>query len=241
MINTIIIENKQNELAKIESLLSAENEIKILGSGTDGYDALKLTECTKPDIVVLENQLEYLEGGEISPLLRARSPSTAIVILLERINDLQLYRTVSNDVSGFVDKETDLRKLPMILKCVSKGGCFISPVLAARLLRIFSETNRGSNVFPANAEKWALSNNSTEINSSLNSFMGRDPAGFLSKMELRILKHKGEGRTNAEIAENLNLAAGTVRNYISAIMRKTGIKNSPALVSYALHCGLVPR
>lgn len=66
-----------------------------------------------------------------------------------------------------------------------------------------------------------------------------DPAFYLSKMELRILAQIGEGFTSEEIAENLGLVVGTVRNYTSAVMRKTGVRNRLQLVRYAFYYGLV--
>ena len=66
-----------------------------------------------------------------------------------------------------------------------------------------------------------------------------DPLGYLSKMELRVLTNIGEGYTSGEIASNLNLAVGTVRNYISSVMRKTGLHNRSQMARYALYYGLV--
>ena len=227
MINTVIINPQKRDREKIASLLTSAGDIKVLAQGKDGYDALKLIGSYKPDIAVLDNHLEFIDGGEIPPLLKSRSPLTAVVILTGRISDYQLYRAATNEVSGFVYTETDMDTLPWILKCISEGGCFISPWFAARVLHIFSSINREPQAKAAEIPN--IKNPSKE-----------DPAGYLSKTELRVLAHIGEGKTSDETAKNLGLAVGTVRNYISSVMRKTGVRNRSQMVRYAFFYGIVP-
>jgi DNA-binding NarL/FixJ family response regulator len=198
-----------------------------LAQGKDGYDALKLVGRLKPDIAVLDNHLEFIDGGEIPPLLKSRSPLTAVVILAARISDHQLFRAALNEVSGFVYTETDMDTLPWILKCISEGGCFISPWFAARVLHILSSANRETQVKATDLIK-------------INNAGLEDPTGYLSKMELRILAHIGEGKTSEETAQDLGLAVGTVRNYVSSVMRKTGMRNRSQMVRYAFFYGIVP-
>ena len=228
MINTVIIDAQKKDREKVTSVLSTQGDIKVLAQGKDGYDALKLTGSLKPDIAILDNHLDFIGGEEIPPLLRARSPSTAVVILTAMISDYQLYRAVSNAVSGFVFKKTDMDVLPGILKGISGGGCFISPSLAARVLHLLAVSNpsvkipaRHKNAIPAVGS-------------------GEDPTGYLSKTELLILTRIGEGHTSDEIAKDLNLTVGTVRNYISSVMHKTGLQNRSQMVRYAFCYGLVP-
>jgi len=224
MINTVIISPQKRDREKIASLLTSAGDIKVLAQGKDGYDALKLIGSYKPDIAVLDNHLEFIDGGEIPPLLKSRSPLTAVVILAGRISDYQLYRAASNEVSGFVYTETDMDTLPWVLKCISEGGCFISPWFAARVLHILSSISRESQ---AKAPE-------------IKTFAKEDPAGYLSKMELRVLANIGKGKTSEETAKNLGLAVGTVRNYISSVMRKTGMRNRSQMVRYAFFYGIVP-
>jgi len=233
MINTVIIDAQKQDRDRISALLHAEGNIKILAHGEDGYDALKLTGCLKPDIVIMDNHLEYIEGGEIPPLLKARSPATMVVILAGKISDYQLFRAATNNVSGFVCKETDLAILPEAVKYISDGGCFISPVLAARILGLFSLLNEKS--LNLNSRPMAAKNNSPLAKIS----PSNDPTGYLSKTELNILIHLSKGLPSDEIAAQLGLAVGTVRNNTSSIMKKLGLKNRTQLVRYVFDSCLV--
>ena len=238
MISTVIISPERHEREKIASLLSAESEIKILAHGKDGYDALKLIGKLKPDIAVLDNNLEFIDGEEIPPLLRIRSPSTAVVIVVTKISDYQLYKAATNEVSGIVNKEADLDSLPWILKDVSEGKCFISTVLASRVLRLLCSLSF-KNAVPNGSGESKGQNKPVEAVDVMFPY-GEDPARYLSRTELRVLVEIGEGHDSTEIAKNLGLAVGTVRNYISSVMRKTGMNNRSQMVRYAYLCGLVP-
>jgi len=233
MINTVIIDAQKQDRDRIAALISAGGDINILARGKDGYDALKLIGSLKPDIAIMNDQLEFIGSYEIPPLLKARSPSTMVVMLTTKISDYQLYKAASNRVSGFVNKETDMDKLPGIIKFISEGGCFISPALAARVLNLFSiKSIRGFNTqSPAAGGK--------ENGPVLKIPPREDPTGCLSKMELRILFFISEGMDSNVIAGKLGLAAGTVRNYISSIMRKTGLENRSQMVRYAFNSGLI--
>jgi len=237
MIKTVVINSQKQDREKIISLLSADGNIKVLASGRDGYDALKLIGKLKPDIAILDNHLEFVKGEQISPVLKVHSPSTSVIILVTRISDHQLFRAASNEVSGFVHKETDLNILPKIVKWIYKGGCFISPALAAKVLNLLSMKNpeKANNGFAANKSRNKLSAKQNQKSVSV-----EDPTGTLSRMELRILAYVGEGLTSDEIAGKLELAVGTVRNYISIVMRKTGLRNRSQMARYAFSCGLVP-
>ena len=228
MINAVIIDHHKQERDRIAAILSEEGSIKILAQGKDGYDALKLAGSLKPDVVILENRLEFIEGGEIPPLLKARSPSTLVLILVEKISDNELYRAASNKVSGFVNKETDLNILPDALKCASSGGCFISPDLAVRILHLFSVMSEKGRLPAAAIKRQQL----PQISPS------KDPAGYLSKADLAILTHLCKGLSSDEIACRLCLTVGTIRNHVSSLMNKLGLKSRTQLVCYAYNNGL---
>ena len=238
MIKAVVIHSQKEDLENIVSLLSADGDIKVLASGKDGYDAIKLIGSLKPDIAILENHLELIKGEEVSPILKVHTPSTAVVILVTRISDIQLLKAASNEVSGLVHTETDLNILPRVIRFINKGGSFISPALASRVLRLLSLTNPGNTNkqgFGANRFR-----NRKPATLSMKIRSGEDPTENLSRTELRILVHVGEGLTSDEIAEKLDLAVGTVRNYVSSVMRKTGLRNRSEMARYAFSCGIVP-
>ena len=238
MVKAVVIYSQKQDREKIVSLLSVDGDIKVLASGKDGYDAIKLIGSLKPDIAILENHLEFIKGEEISPVLKVHSPSTAVVILVMRINDTQLLKAASNEVSGLVHTETDLNILPMIVRLICKGGSFISPALASRVLHLLSLANPGNTNrrgFTENRARYKI-----PARLSMKFLSGENPTRKLSRTEFRVLAHIGEGLTSSEIAERLDLKVGTVRNYVSAVKRKTGLSNRSQMARYALCYGIAP-
>ena len=233
MISAVIVDAEKQDRDRTTALLSAEETIKILACGKDGYDALKLTGSFKPDIVIVDNQLEFIDGGDIPPLLKARSPFSMVAILTRNLSDHQLYRAASNRVSGFIDKETDMGMLPDILRYISGGGCFISPAFAARVLNMITlidvdilNKRRYTNPLKKSTPDLIISSR-------------EDPAGYLSKMELNLLTQLGKGLPSVEIASKLGLTAGTVNNYASSLMNKLGLRSRAQIVRYVFNNALV--
>ena len=239
MINTVIINAQKHDRDKIMALLAGA-DFKVMAHGKDGYDALKLIGSLKPDIAILDNHLDFINGEEIPPLLKVRSPSTAVVIMTAKISDHQLRRAAANRVSGFICKETDMDGLPGILTGISRGGSFISPILAARILQLIAAMDRNGRGSLTAARSGNSAVKNPEGNREPKLLSGDDPAGYLSKIELRILTYIGEGWTSAEIAKSLNFAVGTIRNYVSSIMRKTGLSNRSQMARFAYSFGLIP-
>ena len=231
VIKTIIISSHKQSHQKIASRLSTEEGIIVLAQGRDSYDALKLVGAFKPDIAILDT----LDEEEIPHLLKVRSPSTSVVIVVAKISDYQIYKAALNEVSGFISKETDLDTLPMILNFVYQGKCFISPTFASKVLHLLGSFNY-KDIHDFATSKYPICTEITDIPAH----SGEDPTDNLSKTELKILVEIGKGHTSNEIAENLGLAVGTVRNCISSVMRKIGLNNRSQMVRYAFGCGLVP-
>ena len=224
MISIVIIHAQEMDRKTLANHLSSKGDINILGFGKDGYDALKIVGSLNPDIALISSQLDYIEGQEIPPLLKLRSPRTSVILLADNVNDKQLLRAVINDVAGFVCRKTDFNFLPEIIKWVAGGGRYISPGLSAKILKIISSSNRNPQQKIREARFPAAD----------------DPVSFLSKKELQIISRLGEGYSSSEIASELKLSAGTVKNNISTLIHKTGLENRLQIVLYAINHGLIP-
>ena len=238
MINTVIIDSEKQDRDRIAAFLSEKADIRVQACGKDAYDALSLTRSLKPDIIIMDNQIEYIEGSEIPPLIKARSPSTMVVILTGKISDYQLYNAMSNKVSAFIDKEMDMEILPGVLKYIYRGGCYFSQTLAARILCLLSQIDR--NKLSAHRSSLRVRSSGKKCKSAVEIASWNDPASRLSKKELNILKSIANGMDSDELANQLGLTVGTVRNYISMLMNKLGLENRTQMVHYAYSHGILP-
>jgi DNA-binding NarL/FixJ family response regulator len=221
MIRTIIIDAKQEDRKKIHKLLSRHEDFEVQGLGKDGYDAVRLVGSSKPDIAILDVNLDIINGLDVLPLLKRQSPATLVVILASKVDDGQISKALGSGIAGFLLKDLDLDKLPIILRDIHFGKYYMNPQVSTRIFHIFFELlgkGRQANFI----SKWV-----------------HPLPEEISKTELQIMSCIGEGRSNQEIAEYLNLTAGTVRNYISSAIHKTGVRDRTQMAIYVLRNGLV--
>jgi DNA-binding NarL/FixJ family response regulator len=221
MIYTVIIDTNDKDRKKITDLLASHKDFDVQGLGKDGYDAVRLVALFKPDIVILDVNLEIINGLDVLPLLKRQSPATLVVVLASRLDDNQISKALGNGIAGFLLKNPDLEELPGILKDITLGKYYMNPRVSTRVFHIFSEL-------------LAKGRQANFISKQV-----RPLPAKISKTELQIMICVGEGRSNREISEYLNLTAGTVRNYISSAIHKTGVRDRTQMAIYALRNGLV--
>lgn len=221
MIQIAIIEDKKQDQDLIISLLSAKKGFEIIGCGKDGYDALRLIEKSQPHIMILDLWEDNISGPMLVPLIKRKSPSTSIIILSGDDKDEYVSMAISAGASGFLLKKTDLHKLADSIRIVHKGGYFISTIIIVRTFCMNSALTKDQKAIQ---------------NSGGKKFLLPDT---LSPIELQIMANIGRGCTNKEIAATLNLKPGTIRNYLSSILRKTGLKSRTQAAILALKSGLL--
>jgi DNA-binding NarL/FixJ family response regulator len=219
MIKVVII-GEQTQGQNLISSLSAQKEIKIVGCGKDGYDALKLSAHVRPDIIIIDLGKNNNEGPELVPLIKRKSPATEVIFLSGRDDNENTARALSTGALGYLVKQTDMDKLAASVKTVYNGVYYISPMIITRTFGMFLEPDRRRNVPASHNRRRSI------------------PAN-INRMELQIMSFIAKGHTNKEIAESLQLTQGTVRNYLSSAMHKAGLKNRTQVVIYAIVNGLI--
>jgi DNA-binding NarL/FixJ family response regulator len=222
MIKIVIIADPDRGQVCLRDYLSTQRDFKILGLGKDGYDALKLVNTCKPDIVLIDVYRDDINGMEITPLLRSKSPSTRTIILTSFEDEDHICKALSNRISGYLLRNADYERIAESIRTIYRGGIFYTPKIAAKVFALASEMVKRSAIpwrYPRE-EKITI-------------------PPTISEIELRIISLIGEGRSVKEIAENLNLKPGTIRNYISSAMHKAGLRNRSEIALYALKKGLI--
>jgi DNA-binding NarL/FixJ family response regulator len=225
MIRIVVVDEQKSERDNIQALLSSQKDFEIVGMGVDGYDALRLVTGLKPDIALLNHRLSILDGVEAVPTLRFRSPKTGIIILTILHEDVHILKAIYNGASGYLLKDTEGDMIIAGIRTVYNGGSLMSAETVAKAFRMFSENQRGK---PASFPNNHLPSRETP------SLMAN-----ISRMDLQMIILIGRGLQNKEIAELLSLKVGTVRNHITTILQKTGLRNRTQIAIYAYSIGLI--
>jgi DNA-binding NarL/FixJ family response regulator len=224
MIKIVVIDNQEQDQELINSILSAQNEFEITGFGKDGYDALKLAAEYRPHIIIMNLEKDSVGVPEVVPLIKRKSPATAVIILSGYEDDEYAGKAISAGASGYLVKKTDMNKLPDSVRSVYNGGYFINPTTLTRTFGMLSKTGKYRKI---------------SRNSSVKNKKAMSIPACINRMELLLIVAIGKGYSNKEIATSLNLKPGTIRNYLSSIMRKTGLKSRSQVAIFALKNGLI--
>ncbi|MCL2765850.1 MAG: response regulator transcription factor [Treponema sp.] len=235
-ISILVAARYDEDCRRILASLSECNDFCVAGTGKDEADAIIKSEKLKPDILIMDLQLTEKNGPDIIKIIRRRSSNTAIIVFSEEDEedhkksqklsamgiasvigsiDVSASLFIKAGVSGFLLKNNDFGKLALVIRLVSMGGNYISCSISSRVFNAISCINQ----FPGQ-------------------FMDADDM-FYSPAERGIITSLAKGYSDNEIAKELNLSIGSIRNCLLAIKRKTKIKNRTGIVVFSLLFGLI--
>jgi len=196
----------------LRAYLDAKSDIRVVGEAGDGREAVEQICDLEPDVAVLDIGMPKVNGIEATEEICRRCPSVAVVILSMHSTNEYVFRALRAGASGFVIKESAGRELTNAVRTVHTGHRYLSRKLSDQLIEDYVERREA--------------------------IKEKTPLDELSDREQQILKHLVEGKTTAEIAENLSLSTTTVNTYRSRLMKKLNIGDLPSLVKFAIRYGL---
>jgi DNA-binding NarL/FixJ family response regulator len=209
MIRLIVVLKQKEDIDCIMKAVDSRADLAVIGVGTTYYDAIKLADAEQPDIAVIDHQFEY-GGLGIVAVLKRKSPGIAVILVSSYDNAGYIRDALSRGVSAYLQRKIDMDILINIVHIVHDQGCYV--VSYRLVLRIFRSLPRLRRYGESYQELLTYKTLTRRISDS----------PFLNPSEMQIVKFLSQGKTTKEICETLHLKEGTVRNYISVLMRKTG-------------------
>jgi DNA-binding NarL/FixJ family response regulator len=197
----------------IRSLLELSDDIRIVGEAADGAQALELIPQTKPDVVLLDMRMPGMSGLDVLTALAAKGEVPPTIILTTFDDDQLVLAGLKAGARGYLLKDVSLEQLVDAVKAVASGGSLVQPVVTQRLL--------------AGLERMQ------------NDFTSLDRPDPLTERETEILRLMAGGYSNKEIANSLGVAEGTVKNHVSNILSKLGVRDRTRAVLKAFEIGIV--
>jgi DNA-binding NarL/FixJ family response regulator len=190
----------------LKSLITAENFAAVIGEASNGKEFLELLSSLKPDLVLMDIDMPHMNGIEATQRALEIMPDLKIIIFTMFGDEEYYYKMIDLGVKGFILKSSGINELEKAIHDVMLGESYFSNELLRKIINNFSRKN---------IQK------STE-NASL------------TDRELEILQQICLGLNNEEIAHKLFISATTVKTHRSNLLEKTGCKNTPALILYAI-------
>ena len=200
-------------------ILSVEDDIELVGEAADGLAATKLVEQLSPDVVLMDVQMPTMDGIEATRRIVASS-DTLVVILTTFERDDYLFAALDAGASGFLLKSCSADELVAAIRNVAEGHALLAPKMTRSLIERFT------------AERARESAPRTTA-------VAEPGLDELTDRERDVLVLIAEGRSNAEIAEELVVGTATVKTHVSRILTKLGLRDRVQAVVLAYRSGLV--
>jgi len=211
-INVLICDDQLIVCEGLERILGAATDIEVVGIAHNGQETLDLIPSAKPDLVLMDLKMPLMNGIIATRKIREQFPDIYILVLTTYDDDEWVFDAVRAGASGYLLKDTPPTELIKAIHGTVEGKSFIDPDVAGKILTGYAHSSQPQ-VQPTNYS--------------------------LSEREREILGLLAQGLSNADIAQQLYLTEGTVRNYTSEIFKKLGVNDRTQAAVVALRYGLV--
>lgn len=199
----------------LRTLLSVHNDIEVVAEAGNGEEAIRMARVHRPAVILMDLQMPVLDGVGATRRLHEEQPDTRVIVLTTFDDDELVFDGLRAGALGYLLKDASSEKLAEAIRLAARGESFLQPSVAAKVVAEFARLTTGKSSHPA-----ALI----------------EP---LSEREREILKLIADGASNREIAEKLFLAEGTVKNHITNILGKLGVRDRTQAALKAKNLDLV--
>jgi DNA-binding NarL/FixJ family response regulator len=221
MIRVMVVDDQELFRESLCMILNAQNGISVVASASNGSEAVKQAREKKPDVILMDIRMPEINGIECLKIIKSHRSQIKIIILTTFDDDAYIYDALRNGADGFLLKGTTKGELINSIRIVYNNGVTVDPEIAKKVFALFGRLVK---TLPT----------PTKTNISEDQDINE-----LSKNEIKIIQLIGKGLSNKEITEELHFSEGTVRNYISSILKKLKLRDRTQIAIFAIQSGLL--
>jgi DNA-binding NarL/FixJ family response regulator len=221
-ITVVIIDDQPLFRAGVmQAVTAAEVPIQIVGQAVDGHTGMRLAEDLTPSVVLLNAEVEGLNGFEAIKQIKRLDPNIRVVVMTTRDDEEKLFYAIKYGAAAYLLKTVEAQELVRVITRVAAGEYLINdsvlakPVLASKIIKSFQDLTQ---VQDQEVEPLFIP---------------------LSNREVQVLDYIAKGNSNKEIARSMNISDQTVKNHITSIMRKLAVNDRTQAVVYAMRQGWI--
>jgi DNA-binding NarL/FixJ family response regulator len=213
VIRVVLVEDQAIVRPGLHSLLDLVDDITVVGDAADGEEAKATIPDLAPDVVLLDLRMPKLDGLGVLKQLGAAGMLPPTLVLTTFDDDAGLIDSIRAGARGFLLKDVSLEQLTDAIRTLAAGGTMIQPGITERVLE--------------------------GLAASPPDFDSQESPEALTDRELEVLRLLAGGYSNREIAKAFGLAEGTVKNHMSSILSKLGVRDRIRAVLKAVDLGLI--
>jgi DNA-binding NarL/FixJ family response regulator len=210
-VRVLIVDDQQLFRDGLRTLLETRDDIEVVGEANDGISGVIRARSSRPDVILMDLRMPQLDGVGATREIHRENPSARILVLTTFDEDEQIFDALRSGAAGYLLKDTPLDQLIEAIHTVMRGETFLQPSVASKVV----------------AELTRLGDRSVR--------RLLDP---LSDRELQILRLLAMGRSNREIAIELEITEGTVKNHLTNIYGKLDVDDRTKAALRARDLGL---
>ncbi|MBV7337745.1 response regulator transcription factor [Chloroflexi bacterium TSY] len=201
MVRVLICDDQTVVRDGLAAILSTVAEVEVVGMAANGEEALSLVAQRQPNVVLMDLNMPVMNGVQATRLIREHYDDVYVLVLTTYADDAWLFDAVRAGATGYILKDTRRDDLVRAIEDSARGKAWLDPDVASKLMAYVSQnTSAAPETEVAGSEK-------------------------LTNRELEVLRLIARGRSNTDIAKELQLSTGTVRNYVSEILGKLSVSD----------------
>ncbi|MCR9036422.1 response regulator [Tractidigestivibacter montrealensis] len=201
----IVVDDDAIVVRSLSTILGAEPDIEVAGTGTSGEEAVSLFSMCEPDVVLMDIQMPGVDGLSAAEKILAANPAARVVFLTTFSDDDYIVRALRLGARGYLIKQ-DVGTIAPALRSVMAGQSVLEGEVLARAAALSADCVRPQREEP-------------------------EMRG-LTEREREVVRAIADGMSNVEVAAALYMSEGTVRNHISSILAKLGLRNRTQIAVY---------
>lgn len=219
-VRVLVVDDQQLMRDGIASLLSIQAGIEVVGTAADGQEAIDQALELSPDVILMDIRMPIMDGIVATEQVRRQLPDCQVLMLTTFDDDEYVVKALMAGASGYLLKDIPAQDLAQAIQLTHKGIYQLEPSIAGKLVGALSSS-------PAPGSP-------TKTTPSL-----PDDCPDLTERELEVLRLIATGATNREIAEELVISEGTVKNHVSNILTCLGLRDRTQAAIYAREMNLI--
>jgi len=216
VITVLLVDDDVLVRAGVRLILEAETDIDVVGEAGSGREAIDLAAGLRPDVVLMDIEMQDVDGIEACRTITASDDGVNVVMLTTFQTDEYLFESLKSGASGFLLKRSPPDELLNAVRVVAAGEGLLASSVTVRLIDEFARRAPASGVDRSRVE-------------------------LLTDREIEVLGLVGRGYNNREIAEATHMSESTAKTHLKRILMKLGLRDRVAAVVFSHETGLVDR